>query len=60
MTIAFGVGALAVYLLGPIVKAAGFATLLGMLAAVSVATAVAVSLLPRNESAVAASRHTPA
>jgi MFS family permease len=46
LAIALGVSSLAVYLLGPIVKAAGFATLLGTLAVVSVATAFAVSLLP--------------
>ncbi len=46
LAIAFSVSSLAVYLLGPIVKAAGFATLLATLAIISIGTALAVSLLP--------------
>ena len=48
LTVAFGVSSLAVYLLGPIVKNAGFATLLVTLAVISAGTALAVCLLPRE------------
>jgi MFS family permease len=48
LTVAFGVSSLAVYLLGPIVKSGGFAALLATLAALSIATALAASLLPRE------------
>jgi MFS family permease len=46
LTVAFGVSSLAVYLLGPIVKAAGFSTLLATLAVISTATVLAASMLP--------------
>ncbi len=46
LTIAFGVSSLAVYLLGPVVKAGGFTTLLATLAVISVGTALAVALMP--------------
>ncbi|NDP42511.1 MAG: MFS transporter [Aromatoleum sp.] len=46
LTVSFGIASLAVYLLGPLVKAAGFTTLLLILAAISTATAAAVLLLP--------------
>ena len=46
LAVAFGVSALAVYVLGPTVKAAGFATLLTAMAAISAVTMVSVALLP--------------
>ena len=48
LAIAFGVSSLAVWLLGPLVKANGFAFLLGLLAAIAAVTAVAVTMLPRS------------
>jgi MFS family permease len=53
LTVSFGVSSAAVWLLGPVVKAAGFATLLLAMAAVSVVTLCAIALLP-------ASRRNPA
>jgi MFS family permease len=49
LTVAFTASSLAVYLLGPIVKSAGFATLLGSLAVISIGTALAVTLLPAEQ-----------
>jgi hypothetical protein len=46
LAIAFGASSLAVYLLGPTVKAAGFSTLLIAMAAISACTALFVALLP--------------
>jgi len=46
LAVSFGVSALAVYLLGPTVKAAGFTTLLLLMAAISALTTLFVSLLP--------------
>jgi MFS family permease len=46
LAVAFGVSSLAVYLLGPTVKAGGFGTLLTVLAALSTFTALCVTLLP--------------
>jgi hypothetical protein len=46
LAVSFGVSALAVYLLGPTVKAAGFATLLLVMAGISSLTTLFVSLLP--------------
>jgi len=46
LAVSFGVSSLAVYLLGPTVKAAGFPVLLAVMAAISTLTAVFVSLLP--------------
>jgi predicted MFS family arabinose efflux permease len=46
ITVSFGISSLAVYLLGPIVKAEGFDTLLLLMAAVSCVTVVGASLLP--------------
>ena len=42
----FGVSSLAVYALGPTVKAAGFATLLTVLAVLAACTTLFVSMLP--------------
>ena len=46
LAVAFGVSSLAVYLLGPTVKAGGFGMLLMVLAALSTFTALCVTLLP--------------
>ena len=46
LAVSFGVSALAVYLLGPTVKAAGFTTLLLVMAGISTLTTLFVSLLP--------------
>jgi MFS family permease len=46
LAVSFGVSALAVYLLGPTVKAAGFTTLLVVMAGISTLTTLFVSLLP--------------
>jgi MFS family permease len=46
IAIAFGVSSLAVYLLGPLVKAHGFAFLLALLAVIAAVSAVAVTRLP--------------
>ncbi len=49
IAIAFGVSSLAVWLLGPIVKAAGFDTLLLLMAAIAACTAVLVLMMPSYE-----------
>ena len=49
LAIALGVSSLAVWLLGPLVKANGFAFLLGLLAAIAAVSAIAVTLLPRSK-----------
>jgi MFS family permease len=46
LAVSFGVSSLAVYLLGPTVKTAGFPTLLMIMAAISALTTAFVSLLP--------------
>jgi MFS family permease len=46
LSIAFGASSLAVYLLGPTVKAAGFGTLLSVMAGISAFTTLCVALLP--------------
>jgi MFS family permease len=46
LAVSFGVSALAVYLLGPVVKAGGFTTLLLVMAALAALTTLFVSLLP--------------
>jgi MFS family permease len=53
LTVSFGVSSAAVWLLGPVVKTAGFATLLLVMAGVSVVTLVAISLLPASRRAPA-------
>ena len=45
--IAFGASSLAVWLLGPLVKANGFGFLMGLLAVIAAATAIAVMFLPQ-------------
>jgi MFS family permease len=54
LAVSFGVSALAVYLLGPTVKAAGFTSLLLIMAAISATTTLFVSLLPGRIPAPAA------
>jgi len=49
LTVAFGVSSLAVWLLGPVVKAAGFGTLLIAMAATAALTLCAVLWLPRRD-----------
>ena len=46
LAVSFGVSSVAVYALGPTVKAAGFATLLLLMAAISALTTLFVALLP--------------
>jgi len=61
LAVSFGVSALAVYLLGPTVKAAGFTNLLLIMAGISASTTLFVSLLPgRIPTAAAASASAPA
>lgn len=53
LAVALGASSLAVWLIGPIVKAAGFGTLLGVMAVTAGLTLMVVSLLPRTEPAAA-------
>ena len=53
LAVSFGISSLAVWLLGPAVKSAGFATLLAAMAGIAGCTLVFISLLP-GEAAVAA------
>ena len=53
LAVSFGVSSLAVYLLGPTVKAAGFGTLLTVMAVISAFTTLCVALLPGRLSAAA-------
>jgi hypothetical protein len=52
LSVSFGVSSLAVYLLGPTVKTAGFTTLLSMMAAISAFTTLCVSMLPNTDRAL--------
>ena len=54
LAVSFGVSSLAVYLLGPTVKAAGFGTLLAVMAVISGFTTLFVALLPGRVSAPSA------
>jgi MFS family permease len=54
LAVSFGVSALAVYLLGPVVKAAGFTVLLTVMAGISALNALFVSMLPGAVSTEAA------
>jgi predicted MFS family arabinose efflux permease len=49
LTVAFGVSSLAVWLLGPVVKAAGFRMLLLVMAVIALLTFFAVLWLPRRD-----------
>ena len=53
LAVSFGVSSLAVYLLGPTVKAAGFGALLTVMAVISAFTTLFVALLPGRLSAAA-------
>ena len=53
LTVAFGVSSLAVWLLGPVVKAGGFTTLLVVMAVTALLTLAAVLFLPRPGAAAA-------
>jgi MFS family permease len=60
LTVSFGVSSLAVYVLGPTVKAAGFGTLLTLMAGIAAFTTFCVALLPgRISSAAPAPLPTP-
>jgi hypothetical protein len=54
LAVSFGISSIAVYLLGPTVKAAGFTTLLLVMAGISSLTTFFVSLLPGRVSAPSA------
>jgi len=56
LAVSFGVSSLAVYLLGPTVKAAGFTTLLVAMALISASTTLFVPFLPGRLPAAAAAR----
>ena len=56
LAVSFGVSSLAVYLLGPVVKAAGFTSCSLVMAAISALTALFVSLLPGAAGAAEAAR----
>jgi MFS family permease len=60
LAVSFGVSSLAVYLLGPTVKTAGFGTLLTVMAAISAFTTLFVSLLPGRIPVPAAAPLAPA
>jgi len=49
LTVSFGVSSVAVWLLGPVVKAAGFQSLLLAMAVIAVVTFATVMLLPRTD-----------
>jgi MFS family permease len=60
LAISFGASSLAVYLLGPTVKAAGFSALLVAMAAISACTTLFVALLPAATPAGEPARRAPA
>ena len=60
LAVSFGVSSLAVYLLGPTVKAAGFTTLLLIMAGLATLTAVFVALLPGRLATGAQAERAPA
>ncbi|MBK7473413.1 MAG: hypothetical protein IPI73_25025 [Betaproteobacteria bacterium] len=49
IAISFGISSIAVYLLGPVVKAAGFGVLLLALSAIAAVSLLFVALLPPEE-----------
>jgi hypothetical protein len=53
LAVSFGVSSLAVYLLGPLVKTAGFSTLLSSLAVIAGCTVLFVALLPGGDATLA-------
>ena len=60
LAVSFGVSSLAVYLLGPTVKAAGFGTLLTVMALISACTTFFVAMLPGRIPVAAAAAMAPA
>ena len=60
LAVSFGVSSLAVYLLGPTVKAAGFATLLMLMAGISALGAIFIAFLPGPAPAPAVAGAAPA
>jgi MFS family permease len=60
LAISFGVASTAVYLLGPVVKSAGFTTLLFLMAGISGLTALFVAFLPSRDARSAALAARPA
>jgi MFS family permease len=60
LAVSFGMSSLAVYALGPTVKAAGFTTLLMVLTALALSTTVVVAFLPGRVSTAAAPQPVPA
>src|SRR6185436_13863234 len=60
LAVSFGVSSLAVYALGPTVKAAGFSTLLTVMATLAGLSTVFVAMLPSRISAAAAPAAAPA
>ncbi|HMN84229.1 MAG TPA: MFS transporter [Burkholderiaceae bacterium] len=56
LAVSFGISSLAVWLLGPAVKASGFQTLLMVMAGIAVCTAVLVALMPTEQSAAKAAQ----
>jgi MFS family permease len=60
LAVSFGVSALAVWVLGPVVKAAGFTTLLVLMAGISALSALFVSFLPGEAPSPAPARATTA
>jgi predicted MFS family arabinose efflux permease len=51
LAVSFGISSIAVWLLGPVVKAGGFTTLLLIMAGISVCTAAIVAWLPEEQRA---------
>ena len=60
LAVSFGVSSLAVYLLGPTVKTAGFTTLLLVMAGLAILTTIFVSLLPARMTTAAQVEPSPA
>lgn len=56
LAVSFGISSLAVWSLGPAVKASGFQTLLLVMAGIAVCTAVLVALMPSEQSAAKAAQ----
>jgi hypothetical protein len=52
LAVTFGVSSLAVYLLGPLVKSAGFDVLLATMAVLAAAATFSVACLPTEEAAI--------
>jgi hypothetical protein len=50
LAVAFGVSSLAVWMLGPLVKTAGFRSLLLLMAGIALVTLVVVLMMPRSAS----------